>query len=113
MCWRSLPIPAPTHRTPATLPWTYSLITPLISSYSFERNFSIRSIRYTSFFMSSSTDCRSVSPERHTPHAKTPINKNAHPIAHHQIHLFVFVIIILLSVTEEYTPPQKSPTLTR
>src|SRR6266705_2736968 len=64
------PLPAPTHRTPATLPWSYSRITPLISSYSFERNFSIRSIRLTSFFMSSSTDCRSVSPEHHTPHAK-------------------------------------------
>src|SRR2546428_14142811 len=62
--------------------------------------------------MSSSADCRSVSPERHTPHAKTPINKNAHTIAHHQIHLSVFFIIILLSVTEEYTPHKKSPTPT-
>src|SRR6266446_7928552 len=59
--------------------------------------------------MSSSADCYSVSPERHTPQATTHINKNAPPIAHHQSHLFVFFIIILLSVTEEYTPHKKSP----
>src|SRR6266446_4796773 len=62
--------------------------------------------------MSSSADCYSVSPERHTPQATTHINKNAPPIAHHQSHLFVFFIIILLRVTEEYTPHKKSPTPT-